>query len=62
MQGASKPHWGLQAVNETREAARREVGTARGLGLHKTNVARAGEVQDLRGGVGHRQHHSTHSS
>lgn len=38
VQGTSQPHRGLQAVNETREAVRREVGTARGLGLHKTNL------------------------
>lgn len=46
---ASKPHRGLHAVNETREDARREVSTARGLGLHKTNLACAGEEQDLSG-------------
>lgn len=38
------------------------MGTARGLGLHKTHLVCAGEEQDLRGGVGHMQHHSTHSS
>lgn len=47
VQGASKPHWGLQAVNEPREAVRREVGTAGGLGLHKTNPVCASEEQDL---------------
>lgn len=49
VQVASKPHRGLHAVNETREDARREVSTARGLGLHKTNLACAGEEQDLSG-------------
>lgn len=52
VQVASKPHQGLQAVNETREDARREVSTARGLGLHKTNLACAGEEQDLSGWCG----------
>lgn len=52
VQVASKPHQGLHAVNETREDATREVSTARGLGLHKTNLACAGEEQDLSGWCG----------